>query len=171
LTLKLLTDGWHVVYEDQAIAYTEAPEHLLDLLKQRYRWSRGILQALRKHSASLLSPRTRFATWVSLQSMLFEAIAWPLMNVCGNLFFSIAALMAGSPVYVLYWWLLLTWLDVAAALHTVAMEEEDLRLVPLSVLYRFFFIATVDVVKLFATVEELLKFKMGWGKLERAGRI
>jgi hypothetical protein len=53
----------------------------------------------------------------------------------------------------------------------VAMEEEDLRLVPLAILYRFFFIATVDVVKLFATVEELLRFKMGWGKLERAGRI
>jgi len=106
-----------------------------------------------------------------LHSMLFEAIAWPLMNVFGNLFFSIAALAAGSPVYVLYWWLLLTWLDLAAALHTVAMEEEDLRLVPLAILYRFFFIATVDVAKLFATVEELLNVKMGWGKLQRAGRI
>jgi hypothetical protein len=93
------------------------------------------------------------------------------MNVCGNLFFSIAALVAGAPVYVLYWWLLLTWLDLAAALHTVAMEEEDLRLVPLAVLYRFFFIATVDVAKLFATAEEFLNVKMGWGKLQRAGRI
>ena len=171
LTLKLLTDGWHIVYEDRAIAYTEAPEQLLDLLKQRYRWTRGILQALKKHSSALFAPRKRFATWVSLQSMLFEAIAWPLMNVFGNLFFSIAALAAGSPVYVLYWWLLLTWLDLAAALHTVAMEEEDLRLVPLAILYRFFFIATVDVAKLFATVEELLNVKMGWGKLQRAGRI
>ena len=171
LTLKLLTDGWHIVYENRAIAYTEAPEQLLDLLKQRYRWTRGILQALKKHSSALLSPRKRFATWVSLQSMLFEAIAWPLMNVFGNLFFSITALVAGAPVFVLYWWLLLTWLDLAAALHTVAMEEEDLRLVPLAVLYRFFFIATVDVAKLLATLEELLNVKMGWGKLERAGRI
>ena len=171
LTLKLLTDGWHIVYEDRAIAYTEAPEQLLDLLKQRYRWTRGILQALKKHSSALLSPRKRFATWASLQSMLFEAIAWPLMNVFGNLFFSITALVAGAPVYVLYWWLLLTWLDLAAALHTVAMEEEDLRLVPLAVLYRFFFIATVDVAKLLATVEELFNVKMGWGKLQRAGRI
>jgi cellulose synthase/poly-beta-1,6-N-acetylglucosamine synthase-like glycosyltransferase len=171
LTLKLLTDGWHIVYEHRAIAYTEAPEQLLDLLKQRYRWTRGILQALKKHSSALLSPRKRFATWVSLQSMLFEAIAWPLMNVFGNLFFSITALLAGAPVFVLYWWLLLTWLDLAAALHTVAMEEEDLRLVPLAVLYRFFFIATVDVAKLLATLEELLNVKMGWGKLERAGRI
>jgi biofilm PGA synthesis N-glycosyltransferase PgaC len=171
LTLKLLTDGWHIVYEDQAIAYTEAPENLLDLLKQRYRWTRGILQALKKHSASLFTPRTRFATWVSLQAMLFEAVAWPLMNVVGNMFFSITALVVGAPIYVMYWWLLLTWLDVAAALHTVAMEEEDLRLVPLAVLYRFFFVTTVDVAKLFATVEELLNVKMGWGKLERAGRI
>ncbi|HEY6826833.1 MAG TPA: glycosyltransferase family 2 protein [Gemmatimonadaceae bacterium] len=171
LTLKLLTDGWHIVYEDQAIAYTEAPETLFDLLKQRYRWTRGIMQALRKHSSALFNPRKRFATWVSLQSMLFEAIAWPVMNVFGNLFFSFAALAAGAPVYVLYWWLLLTWLDVAAALHTVAMEEEDLRLVPLAILYRFFFVVTVDVAKLLATVEEFLNVKMGWGKLERAGRI
>ena len=171
LTLKLLSDGWHIVYEDQAIAYTEAPENLLDLLKQRYRWTRGILQAMKKHSGVFLSPRTRFATWVSLQAMLFEAIAWPLMNVIGNMFFSITALVVGAPIYVMYWWLLLTWLDVAAALHTVAMEEEDLRLVPLAVLYRFFFVTTVDVAKLFATVEELLNVKMGWGKLERAGRI
>ncbi len=171
LTLKLLTDGWHIVYEDQAIAYTEAPETLFDLLKQRYRWTRGIMQALRKHSSALFNPRKRFATWVSLQSMLFEAIAWPVMNVFGNLFFSLAALAAGAPVYVLYWWLLLTWLDVAAALHTVAMEEEDLRLVPLAILYRFFFVVTVDVAKLFATAEEFLNVKMGWGKLERAGRI
>ena len=171
LTLKLLTAGWHIVYEDRAIAYTEAPEQLHQLLKQRYRWTRGILQALRKHSGALLMPRKRFATWVSLQSMMFEAIAWPIMNVFGNSFFSVAALAAGAPSFVLYWWLLLTWLDLAAALHTVAMEEEDLRLVPMAVLYRFFFITTVDVAKLCATVEEFLNVKMSWGKLQRAGRI
>ena len=171
LTLKLLAAGWHIVYEDRAIAYTEAPEQLHQLLKQRYRWTRGILQALRKHSSALLMPRKRFATWVSLQSMMFEAIAWPIMNVFGNSFFSIAALAAGAPSFVLYWWLLLTWLDLAAALHTVAMEEEDLRLVPMAILYRFFFITTVDVAKLCATVEEFLNVKMSWGKLQRAGRI
>ena len=171
LTLKLLTAGWHIVYEDRAIAYTEAPEYLYQLLKQRYRWTRGILQALKKHSSALFMPRKRFATWVSMNSMLFEAIAWPMMNVFGNSFFSIAALAAGAPSFVLYWWLLLTWLDLAAALHTVAMEKEDLRLVPMAVLYRFFFIATVDVAKLCATVEEFLNVKMSWGKLQRAGRI
>ena len=171
LTLKVLTAGWHVVYEAGAVAYTEAPETLLDLIKQRYRWTRGILQALRKRGSWLAVPRMGLGVWVSLQAMLFEAIVWPVFNVLGNLLFAVAAISAGAADLVLYWWALLTLLDVAAALHTVAMEEEDLWLVPYAVLYRFFFVTIVDVAKLFATVEEFLNVRMSWGKLERAGRI
>ena len=171
LTLKILTAGWQVVYEDGAVAYTEAPERLMDLIKQRYRWTRGILQALRKRAGWLVAPRGGVGVWLSLLAMLFEAIIWPAFNVLGNLFFAIAALQAGAASHVAYWWLLLTLLDVAAALHTVAMEEEDLALVPYAVLYRFFFIALIDVAKLFATLEEFMNVRMTWGKLERAGRI
>jgi len=171
LTLKILTTGWHIVYEERAIAYTEAPEKLLDLIKQRYRWTRGILQALRKRSSWLVLPKGGFSVWISLQQMFFESIIWPAINVLGNLFFTYAALTSGAASYVLYWWLLLTLLDVAAALHTVAMEEEDLALVPYAIAYRFFFITLVDVAKLFATAEEFMNVKMSWGKLERAGRI
>ena len=171
LTLKILTTGWHIVYEDRAIAYTEAPENLLDLIKQRYRWTRGILQALRKRATWLILPKGGFSVWISLQQMFFESIIWPVINVLGNLFFTYAALTSGAASYVLYWWLLLTLLDVAAALHTVAMEEEDLSLVPYAIAYRFFFVTMIDVAKLFATVEEFMNVKMTWGKLERAGRI
>jgi len=171
LTLKILTAGWHIVYEDRAIAYTEAPESLLDLIKQRYRWTRGILQALRKRARWLAVPRGGFSVWLSLLAMLFEAVIWPVMNVAGNLFFVGAALAAGATDFVVYWWILLTLLDVSAALHTVAMEEEDLSLVPYAVIYRLFFVVLIDVAKLLATVEELFRVRMSWGKLERAGRI
>jgi poly-beta-1,6 N-acetyl-D-glucosamine synthase len=172
LTLKILTARWHVTYEDRAIAWTEAPERLRDLIKQRYRWTRGILQALRKRSAWLGSPRRGLAVWTSLQAMLFEAVIWPIVNVIGNLFFALTALTIGATSgVVVYWWLLLTLLDVAAALHTVGMEEEDLGLVPYAILYRFFFISMVDVAKLFAAVEEFANVRMTWGKLERVGRI
>ena len=171
LTLEILTTGWHIVYEDRAIAYTEAPETLLDLIKQRYRWTRGILQALRKRGTWLAIPKGGFGVWLSLQAMLFEAIVWPVMNVAGNLFFAVVALSVGAAQLVVYWWLLLTLLDVAAALHTVAMEEEDLSLVPYAVAYRFFFVVLIDVAKLFATVEEFLNVRMSWGKLERVGRL
>jgi hypothetical protein len=51
------------------------------------------------------------------------------------------------------------------------MEGEDLQLLPYAIAYRLFFITMVDVAKLFATVEELARVPMTWGKLARAGRI
>ena len=171
VTIKLLGGGWQIVYEDGAIAWTEAPETVHELLKQRYRWTRGILQALRKRGDWLARPRGDVAVWISLQALLFEAIVWPVVNVIGNLLFAIAALSLGAASMVLHWWLLLTMLDLAAALHTVAMEEEDITLVPLAIPYRFFFITLIDVAKMFATIEEFAHVEMSWGKLERVGRL
>jgi cellulose synthase/poly-beta-1,6-N-acetylglucosamine synthase-like glycosyltransferase len=171
LTLKILTAGWHIVYEERAVAWTEAPEDLLDLIKQRYRWTRGILQTLAKHAVWLARPGQSVVVWLSVLALLFEAILWPALNVLGNLLFVLAALSAGTTSGVFYWWALLTLLDVAAALHTVAMEEEELALVPYAVMYRFFFITMIDVAKLLAAVEQFANVRMTWGKLERAGRI
>ena len=171
LTLKIVTAGWHIVYEERAIAYTEAPEQFIDLVKQRYRWTRGVLQALRKHRAWLVSPRHGFLVWVSLVAMLFEAVVWPAVNILSNLLFCLVALSIGAASGVFYWWVLLTMLDVAAALYAVGIEGEELRLVPYAVVYRFMFITMIDVAKLFATIEEMARVRMTWGKLERAGRI
>jgi poly-beta-1,6-N-acetyl-D-glucosamine synthase len=171
LTLKILSKGWRVVYEERAIAHTEAPENLLDLIKQRYRWTRGILQALDKHRGVLWSRQGDIATRVSIVNLLFEILLWPMFNIIGHLGFSIVALAYGMPATVVAWWLLITLLEVSVALLAVSLEEEDLSLVPMAVLYRFFFIFIVDVVKLFASIEEFLKLEMNWGKLARTGSL
>lgn len=172
LTLKILTAGWHIAYEERAIAYTEAPERFVELVKQRYRWTRGILQALNKRRSWVFSRRAGgLVVRASLVMMFFEAVLWPVMNIIGNLFFSLVALSVGAGAGVIYWWVLLALLDVAAALYAVGIEGEDLGLVPYAVFYRFFFITMIDVAKLFATAEEVARVQMTWGKLERAGRI
>jgi poly-beta-1,6 N-acetyl-D-glucosamine synthase len=48
VTLKILRHGWKVLYEPEALALTEAPEGILNLFKQRYRWTRGKLQSVYK---------------------------------------------------------------------------------------------------------------------------
>jgi cellulose synthase/poly-beta-1,6-N-acetylglucosamine synthase-like glycosyltransferase len=171
LTLKLLCDGWQIHYEPDAIAYTEAPEKLLDLLKQRYRWTRGILQAIRKHRGSLFSLRHGPGVCFTLWYMIFEGIMWPTMNVFAHVLFVFVATRYGAALPLVLWWAQLTVLDLAAALYCVAVEEERMRLVPYAIYYRFFFALTIDVSKLFATFEELLRLRMDWGKLERIGRI
>lgn len=171
VTLKIVTAGWHIVYEERAVAWTEAPETYLDLVKQRYRWTRGILQALRKHATWRFMTRGDVAARVSLALMCFEAVLWPVANIVGGVAFSVTALSFGATIGVLYWWVLLAMVDVAAALYSLSMEGEDLGLLPYAIAYRLFFITMVDVARLFATAEELARVPMSWGKLARAGRI
>jgi len=167
LTMKMMAAGWRVEYEDTAIAWSEAPEKWIDLVQQRYRWTRGILQTVRKRKGLFLRPFPDFPLWVSTVQMAFEALVWPILNVLGHLFFAIVALLFGAGELILYWMILLTLLDLVAALVTVSMEEESLSLVPMALIYRFVFILFLDVVKMFATVEELFRLDMGWGKLQR----
>ena len=171
LTLKLLERGWQVKYEPGSIAYTEAPEKLLDLLKQRYRWTRGILQAISKHKVKLVTPHRGFGMTFTLWYMIFEGILWPTLNVFAHILFVIVATRYGTALPLVLWFAQLTVLDLAAALYCVAVEEESMALVPYAVLYRAFFALTVDVAKLLATIEQLLDLQMDWGKLERIGRI
>ena len=145
----------------------EAPERWIDLVQQRYRWTRGILQAIRKRKRLFLSPFPDFPLWVSTVQLGFEALVWPVLNIGAHLFFAIVALLFGAGELIVYWMILLTLLDLVAALVTVSMEEESLSLVPMALIYRFVFILFLDVVKTFATIEELFRLDMGWGKLQR----
>ncbi len=171
LTLKLLLHGHKVRYERRCVALTEAPENLLDLLKQRYRWTRGILQAVKKHSGLLVRPLTSPANSFILWYMVFEGLVWPAMNIFANVFFVLIGIKYGLTELLVFWWVQLTILDMAAAIYCVAIEEEDLKLALYAVFYRLFFILIIDVCKVMATAEELMGRQMTWGKLERKGRI
>ena len=171
MTVKILAEGWKIDYEPKAIAYTEAPEELLDIIQQRYRWSRGILQAIRKQRHLLTRTEGVVTTPLSLWYMIFEGLVWPAMNIFANLFFVWVALLYGMTKLLVLWWMLLTVLDLLIAIHATLMEKESMWLVPYAVLYRFFYILIIDVTKLFATLEELFGFDMSWGKLARRGRI
>ena len=169
LTLKILADGWRVYYEPNSISFTEAPEKLNQLLKQRYRWTRGIIQAIRKHKRLMVNPSINFGDTFILWTMAFEALIWPAMNIATNLFFIIAAIFFGFTSLIFFWWAGLALLDLVTALYCIAVEKEEFRLVGYSLIYRMFFILIIDVCKLMSTVEEFLGIKMTWGKLERVG--
>ncbi len=169
ITLKIIRAGWRVEYEPDAKSYTEAPNKWLDLLKQRYRWTRGIIQAVRKHRDLFFNPTINFGGTIVMWAMAFESLIWPVMNVFANLYFIVIALAFDLSYYLVYWWLSLTILDLVAALYCVAVEKEEARLVFYSIFYRLFFILIIDVCKTFATIEEFLGIGMKWGKLKRIG--
>jgi cellulose synthase/poly-beta-1,6-N-acetylglucosamine synthase-like glycosyltransferase/peptidoglycan/xylan/chitin deacetylase (PgdA/CDA1 family)/spore germination protein YaaH len=85
LTMNLLEQGYQVIYEDQAIAFTEAPENAGDLARQRFRWSFGILQAVYKHKAAI---RNRRAMGLfALPNIVVFQIMMPLVSPLIDLMF------------------------------------------------------------------------------------
>lgn len=171
LTMKLLGMGWHVVYEPRAVVVTEAPERTLDLLRQRYRWTRGSLQVLAKRKGAFLAPRVSPLECLGLWYLGFEALGLPILHVGAQLVFIIGGLVFGLHELVLYWWLQLLFLDCATALYCICAEDEAPVLALLAPLFRIFYLIVLDVARLFAALDELAQVRMNWDKLARLGRL
>jgi cellulose synthase/poly-beta-1,6-N-acetylglucosamine synthase-like glycosyltransferase/spore germination protein YaaH/peptidoglycan/xylan/chitin deacetylase (PgdA/CDA1 family) len=78
LTMALLRDGYRVEYEDLALAFTEAPTSANALMRQRFRWSFGILQAIFKHKG--VFARKGVLGVVALPNILIFQILLPLVS-------------------------------------------------------------------------------------------
>ena len=74
LSLSLHRAGWRVTQDDDAIAYTEAPETVDALLDQRTRWTFGSLQAIWKHRDLLFRSRYGLLGWYVLPQFALAII-------------------------------------------------------------------------------------------------
>ncbi len=78
LTMNLLEQRLKVDYEDRALAYTEAPINAKGLMRQRFRWSFGILQAVWKHRAAFV--RNKAMGLFALPNILIFQMLLPLVS-------------------------------------------------------------------------------------------
>jgi cellulose synthase/poly-beta-1,6-N-acetylglucosamine synthase-like glycosyltransferase/peptidoglycan/xylan/chitin deacetylase (PgdA/CDA1 family)/spore germination protein YaaH len=90
LTMALLRDGYRVEYEDRALAYTEAPVNANGLMRQRFRWSFGILQAVFKHRG--VFARKGVLGWIALPNIIVFQILLPLVSPFIDIMFTVGAL-------------------------------------------------------------------------------
>ena len=90
LTMALLRNGYRVEYEDRALAFTEAPVNANGLMRQRFRWSFGILQAVWKHSG--VFARKGVLGWVALPNILVFQILLPIVSPLIDVMFVVGAM-------------------------------------------------------------------------------
>ncbi len=86
LTMNLLEQGYKVIYEDRALAFTEAPVDANGLMRQRFRWSFGILQAVLKHRGAFMR-NNRAMGFFALPNILIFQILLPLVSPFIDLMF------------------------------------------------------------------------------------
>jgi cellulose synthase/poly-beta-1,6-N-acetylglucosamine synthase-like glycosyltransferase len=168
-TLKVLKAGSVVQATALAEAYTEAPETLRDLYRQRRRWYAGTLQTLFKHGDVVKNPRFGFLSGLGypylLISILFVPIAGLLALVSGVL-----AALTGQLLDFLRILGLFIFLELLFSILAILMDGEDLRLLILAPLFVVGYRQVRDIIRLEAMVEVLLRRRLQWTRASRVGR-
>ncbi len=188
LTMALLRLGYRVEYEDMALAYTEAPTNANGLMRQRFRWSFGILQAVYKHRKVV--GREGPLGWVALPNIVIFQILLPLVSPLIDIMFVVGTIWyfiqkrfhpdstdpASFHKLVLFFFAFLV-IDFVASAIAFALErrrpddKEDIWLLSQVWLQRFAYRQLFSIV-LFKTLKRALEGrKFAWDKLERTAAV
>jgi len=180
LTFKIRKLGYRIVTDNAALAYTEAPDNLRDLAKQRFRWAFGTLQCLWKHRGVLGNPRYGAFGMIAMPSLWvyqigFQAIA-PVVDltIAWSLFYShvIAPGTNGKNADMLLgYWALFSAIELLGAWIAFRLDHEDKKLLVWLLLQRFVYRQLMYYVIVKSLVVAVRGSLVGWGKFERKGTV
>ncbi|MGI4980170.1 MAG: polysaccharide deacetylase family protein [Janthinobacterium lividum] len=188
LTMILLEQGLSVIYEDRALAFTEAPVNMNGLMRQRFRWSFGIMQAVFKHLGAI--KQRRAMGLFALPNIIVFQIMLPLVSPLIDLMFVASFLKflydhhfhpesasSASFVKLLYFFLAFMLIDFAASALAFMLERKhpaskgDGWLLFHIWIQRFSYRQVFSVV-LFKTVKRVIDGRpFSWDKLERTATM
>lgn len=170
LTLQILNAGYKVTIEEQAMAYSEAPENIRGFLKQRFRWNFGTLQCFWKHKKSMIWHQNKSLSMVALPNILLFQFIVPLMAPFLDMLM-VLGLFTGNfnKAFIYYAGYFLADLCISV----FAFKLEKAKLTPLlslflqRIVYRYLLLWV-----LWKSIFTAMKgIRVGWGKLERTGNI
>jgi cellulose synthase/poly-beta-1,6-N-acetylglucosamine synthase-like glycosyltransferase/spore germination protein YaaH/peptidoglycan/xylan/chitin deacetylase (PgdA/CDA1 family) len=181
LTIAMQRAGWRVEFDPEARAYTEAPETVGGLLKQRFRWSFGTLQCIYKHRAALFSVKRPVLGFIALpQIWLFQivltavaplidlAVIWSLISAVYGFTNHSTEWSPDDLTRPLFYWAAFIFLDLSAGALGMALERRapwgDLIWMPVQ---RFGYRQLMYYVVVKSIDAALHGARVSWGKLER----
>ncbi len=165
ITVQILRHGWQV-RASNATVYTEAPDTLRSLYKQRLRWRRGTVQTLLKHRDVLFAPQIDNFTSIVYPYMMFSRLLLP--------FPSLVALGVLVHLYLIEAYVFLVALIVSflllqtfAILFVLLLDDETLLLIGFVPIYATFFKYFIDIVTLKAMFEVATLSDLSWTTADR----
>jgi cellulose synthase/poly-beta-1,6-N-acetylglucosamine synthase-like glycosyltransferase/peptidoglycan/xylan/chitin deacetylase (PgdA/CDA1 family) len=170
LTLSLQRAGWRIEQEPAAVAYTEVPQSARSLVKQRFRWMFGTLQAVWKQRRMLLRPRYGALGMVVMPYSVLSVVV-PLLFLPLAYWIVVQSILTGDLHTVLLYLGVLTAFHFVMATVAVVLTRErwwHLLVVPV---YRLIY-EPLRTYLLYSTALAVLRGRMvGWNKLARTGTV
>jgi cellulose synthase/poly-beta-1,6-N-acetylglucosamine synthase-like glycosyltransferase/peptidoglycan/xylan/chitin deacetylase (PgdA/CDA1 family) len=168
LTMSLSGAGWRVVHAERARAWTEAPETLRGLWRQRCRWAYGTIQSLYKHRGAALRRGRQPIGRRALPYMAVFQVALPLCAPLIDLF-AIYSILFLDPMPILAFWLAFNVVQLVLCATALRFDGESLRplwTLPLQqVVYRqLMYLVVIDSV-----LTALAGNRRRWNRIARTG--
>lgn len=170
LTIRLLRNNYIVQNEAGAIAMTESPETLRMFIKQRFRWSFGVMQTFWKNRDMLFSTKYKSLGWIALPNILIFQYIIPSVIPLAD-FFMLVGLLTGNAARIATYYLIFMLVDVAVAVLAFSFEKENMAkllwLIPQRLAWRWLMWYV-----LFKSVRRAIKGELqNWGVLKRTGNV
>ncbi|MBT2733637.1 glycosyltransferase [Bacillus sp. ISL-7] len=170
ITLTLLRQGKKIEFEEKAYAFTEVPEDIKSLAKQRYRWVYGTLQCLWKHREALFNKKHNSLGFIALPNMwLFQYIYQTISPIADILF--ILALFNPHPERAAIGFILFYLLDFLTSLYAFRLEKESPKPLVSLFLQRILYKQLMTYVVIKSIFSAIKGVTVGWGKLKRKGNV
>ena len=165
LSVAILSLGHRIVYEPVAVSDTKAPDSLLVLLNQRYRWSRGSLQVIRKYIRRLRHQQIAFHPglfgWLVF-CYLLEVMMFPFVYSMGLVSLT-PFLLHPSTFAIMMTGTLLVWgLNASIAGLYVAVHRDQWRLLSAVPFLDFYFGLCLSAGLAFSLYDEARNTQMKW---------
>jgi peptidoglycan-N-acetylglucosamine deacetylase len=170
LTIRMLRCNYIVENENNAIAMTEAPETVKMFIKQRFRWSFGVMQTFWKNRDMLLSNQNKSLGWIALPNIvLFQYIIPSVIPLAD--FFMLVGLLTGNAARIGTYYLAFMIVDLGVAVLAFSFEKERLSsliwLIPQRLVWRWLMWSV-----LFKSFRRAIKGELQhWGVLKRTGNV
>ncbi len=170
---------YRIGYVADPVAWTECPETVRVLGRQRDRWQRGLYETLMRHRRMLLNPRYGRIGLVAFPYFFFLEMLGPVIELFGYFTFSAAMILGrASAPYILAFFMAAFAFGVVLSVAAVGLEELSFRRYPrLSDLLRLFGLAILEnfgyrQLTAYWRIRGFfsgLRGVKGWGKMERKG--
>ena len=161
------------------ICWTEAPESMKILSKQRNRWHRGLIEVLKYNRIMFLNPRYGVTGMFAMPFYVIFELLGPLIEFSGYFIF-IIFIVTGRLNYPFAWmfFLVAVVLGVILSLLAILLEEFSVRRYPRlndvliiiisCILENFFYRQYLSLVRVKA-FWDYIRGEKGWGEMKRKG--
>jgi len=170
---------YRIRFVPDPVAWTECPESLRVLGRQRDRWQRGLMESLWRHRVMLFNRRYGRIGWLAFPYFFLLEMIGPVIEALGYVAFVVTILLGrASPSYVVAFLLLAVVFGIALSIAAVALEELSFRRYTqggdLAALLGLSFVETIGYRQLntwwrFRGVISKLRGVRSWGIMDRQG--